>query len=196
MKHLKLLVAAITALGLMAFGGASTASATTLFTDSAHTIDYPAGTTLHLTQVSGTTTVETDTSGNTISTCSNSTIHATTLNTTGTWIAATIDSFTWEGCSQTTDTTAKGSLELMWTSGGSAEVVGKGTKWTSTLFGVSCTYGFGEGTKLGTVGGGSAPVLKINASIPKIEGGFLCPSTEIIHGEYVFTSPHAVFVTS
>lgn len=196
MKHLKLLVAAIAALGLVALGGASTASATTLFTDSAHTIDYPIGTTLHFTQVPGTTTVETGTEGGTLSTCTNSTIHATTLNTTGTWIEANIDAFTWENCSNTTDTVANGKLKIMWTSGTSGEVVGTGTSWTTVIFGVSCTYGLGEGTKLGTLSSGAAPVLKISATTLKTAGGFLCPSTEIIHGEYFLTSPHAMYITN
>jgi hypothetical protein len=196
MKHLKMLVLApVAALGLMALAGAGTASATTLFTDSAHTIDYPVGTTLHFTQVPGTTTVETGTEGSTLSTCTNSTIHATTLNTTGTWIVANIDAFTWENCNQTTDTVTGGKLEIMWTAGTSGEVVGVNTSWTTAIFGVSCTYGFGAGTKLGTIVSGSAPVLKINATIPKVAGGFLCPSTEVIHGEYFLTTPHAMYIT-
>jgi hypothetical protein len=197
MKHLKIFVlAAIAALGLMALAGASTASATTLFTDSAHTIDYPVGTTLHFTQVPGTSTVETGTEGSTLSTCTNSTIHATTLNTTGTWIEANIDAFTWENCDHTTDTTANGKLKIMWTSGTSGEVVGETTKWTTTMAGVSCSYGFGTGTKLGTLSSGEAPLLKINATVPKVEGSFLCPSTEVIHGEYFLTTPHAMYITN
>lgn len=196
MKHLKMLVAAITALGLMALGGASTASATTLFTDSAHTIDYPVGTTLHFTQVPGTTTVETITEGSTMATCTDSTLHATTTNTTGTWIEVLIDSWTWQNCSQTTDTVSSGKLKIMWTSGTSGEVVGESNSWTVQVFGVSCTYGTGTGTKIGTLTSGTEPKLKLTGVTQKVAGGFICPSTEDVHGEYYLTSPHALYITN
>lgn len=50
MKHLKLFgVVVIAALGLMAFAGAGTVSATTLFKDGNLTQTYPAGSTFHAT---------------------------------------------------------------------------------------------------------------------------------------------------
>lgn len=54
MNHLKILgFAAVTALGLMAFIGTGTASATTLSTDAAGTAKYPVGTTFHATLKAG-----------------------------------------------------------------------------------------------------------------------------------------------
>jgi len=197
MKHLKMLgFAAMAALGLMAFVGAGTASATTLATNSAGTVKYAAGTTFHATLETGTSTTWTDTSGNTIATCTVSTVHGTIGTATGTWVGANIGTLTWENCSQTTDTVNTGSLEFMQTTGDEATVVGKGSNWTQQIFGVSCTYGFGEGTTLGTMTGGEAPTLKITATIPKTAGGFLCPSTSIIHAAYIFTSPHALHFVS
>lgn len=187
MKHLKTLVLAAIALSSMAFA-AGTAQATTLFTDSAHTIDYPAGTVLHLTLVPGTSFRQTP------GTCTQSTLSATTTNTTGTAILATVNVFDHGVCSETTDTIAKGSLEIRFTSGSNGEVIGKGNSITSPMFGTSCTYGTGEGTKLGTVTGGSEPVLAMNATVSKIAGNFLCPSTTGWHGEFFITSPHAVFI--
>lgn len=189
MKHLKMFVlAAIAALGLMALGGAGTASATTLFTDPAHTIHYPAGTELHLTLVPGTSFRQTP------GTCTQSTIKAATTNTTGTVISATVSVFDHGVCNETTDTVANGSLEIKFTSGSNGEVTGKGNSLTSTIFGGSCTYGTGSGTKLGTLTGGSEPVLAINATVSKVAGGFLCPSTTGWHGEFFITSPHAVYI--
>lgn len=197
MKHLKVLgLAVLAALGVMSFVGASTAPATTLYTNSAHTIDYPSGTTFHATLAPGTSPTLTDTSGNTIATCTESTVHFDTTATTGTWIPAHITALTWGGCSQTTDTVNAGSLEVMWTSGESGEVVSKGTNVTLNIFGVSCTYGTGEGTKLGNIQSGETPILIITAVIPKTGGGFLCPSTGIWHAVYHITTPHAVYITN
>jgi hypothetical protein len=188
MKYLRIVaLAAAAVLSLMAIA-AGTAQATTLFTNSAHTTDYSAGTVLHLTLVSGTSFRQTP------GTCTQSTIGATTTNTTGTAIVATVNVFDHGVCGETTDTVANGSLEINFTSGSNGEVIGKGNSLTSTMFGVSCTYGTGEGTKLGTVTGGTEPLLTINATVAKVAGGFLCPSTTGWHGEFVFTSPHAVYI--
>jgi hypothetical protein len=76
------------------------------------------------------------------------------------------------------------------------EVRSKGSQVTLNIFGVSCTYGTGEGTILGTITGGEAPELAINAALPKTAGGFLCPGTGVWNAKYIVTSPHAVHITS
>jgi hypothetical protein len=196
MKYLKMMgLAAIAALGLLAFVGAGTASATTLFTDEAKTIAYPKGTTLHATLAPGSTA--TLTSGeNTIATCTGSTVHGTTSSLSGERVPGTISSLTWEGCNQTTHTETTGSLEIEYISGSkptSGTVFGKGSKVKLTIFGTTCAYGTGEGTHLGTLTGGTTPHLTITTTLPRVTGGFLCPSTGIWHATYVVTSPHALF---
>ncbi|MDQ3726101.1 MAG: hypothetical protein M3335_09505 [Actinomycetota bacterium] len=196
MKHLKMLgLAAIAAMGLMAFVGAGTASATTLFTDSAKTIHYPAGTTVDLSMATGKSSLS-KSGSTTIATCTGGTFHGKTANTTGERIQIKNENVTWTGCSQTTHTVSNGSLEIGWTSGTSGEVIGKATQWTYGIFGTSCTYGFGEGVKLGTLTGASAAALKINANVPRTAGGFLCPSTTTWEAEYVITVPHAIYIGS
>jgi hypothetical protein len=101
---------------------------------------------------------------------------------------------TWSGCSQTTHTTAGGTLDIMYTSGTSGEVVGTGFGVTVFIFNVTCTYSAGEGTKLGTLTGGSAPILKIETTVKKTAGGIFCPSTAGWDAEYVVTTPHALYV--
>jgi hypothetical protein len=194
MKYLKMLgLAAIAAMGLMAFVGAGTASATTLFTNSNNTSPYPAGTTIHATLEPGTSAILE--SGSTIiATCTSSTVHGDTTNETGTWIDGPITSLKFEECSQTTHVLATGSLEIMDTGGNTGEVWGKGNSVTLGVFGTSCTYGTGEGVKLGTITGGQEPTLKIDATIPRTAGGFLCPSTGTWTASYLVTSPHAVYV--
>jgi hypothetical protein len=117
-----------------------------------------------------------------------------TASETGEVISANLETLTWGGCAHTTDTIANGKLEIKWTSGTSGEVIGRETQWTETITGVSCTYGFGEGTKLGTISGGEAPVLKIEAVVKKLAGSFFCPEAPTLDAEYVFTEPHAIYV--
>jgi len=197
MKHLKMLgLAVIAALGLMAFVGAGTASATTLATDSAGTTKYAAGTEIHKTLEKNTSVTWTDTSGNTIATCTGSTMKGTIGTATGTWVSVNLGTLTWEGCSQTTDTLKAGSFEIMQTTGDAGEVVSKGMEVTLSIFGVSCVYGTGEGTKLETVTGGEAPTTKATGTVPRVAGGFLCPSTSITHAAYIITTPHALHIVS
>jgi hypothetical protein len=169
---------------------------TSLYTDAAKTIPYSAGTVVDLSLKSGTTTKLTNSSGGVEATCTESTAKGKTASETGEVISTNLETLTWGGCAQTTDTLAKGSLEIKWTSGTSGEVIGRETQWTANLFGVSCTYGFGEGTKLGTIAGGEAPVLKIEAAVKKLAGNFLCPEKPTLDAEYGFTEPHALYVGS
>lgn len=193
MKHLKMFgLAAIVALGLTAWVGSATAQAE-LFTDNAKTIRYATGTVIDLSLKSGTSTKVTS-GGSTIATCTGSTAKGKTSNETGNTISVSIESLTWSGCNQTTDTVANGTLEIKWTSGTSGEVIGKDSQWTMSIFASTCTYGFGGGTKLGTITGGSEPVLTIETTIIKTAGSFLCPSTAGSDAEYTFTEPHALFV--
>jgi hypothetical protein len=195
MKYLKILgLAAVAAMALMAFG-AGTASATKLCTDSACTTVYGAKTEIKSELVSGTSARLTS-GGSTIATCTGSTVSGKTSNESATWIEGEVASasLTWSGCSQTTHTTAGGTLDIMYTSGTSGEVVGTGFGVTVEIFSVSCTYSAGEGTKLGTITGGASPILKIETTVKKSAGSFLCPSTAGWDAEYVVTSPHALYV--
>jgi hypothetical protein len=182
MKHLKMLgLAAIAALGLLAFVGAGTASATTLFKDAAKTEAYGAGTEIKSTLAPGTSALLKSGSV-TIATCTESSAAGTTANATGITVSIDIHIRVTGGCSQTTHTTALGSLSI----NSEGDVTGKGNSVTLGVFGTSCTYGTGEG--------GSPAVLKINAQIPRIAGGFLCPSPGTWTAEYIVTSPSSLYV--
>lgn len=204
MRHLKMLgLVVIAAIGLMAFAGAGTASATAVCT-STTTPEctgadmYGLGTSLHLSLVPGTSLKTTDTSGNVIATCNLSTILADQENTGSATetVKYSVTKVTWEGCSQTTDTIALGTLEIHWISGThNGTGTYKGSEWTDMLFGVSCTYGTGTGTTIGTLTGGAAPTLNVETALNKTAGGFLCPSTIIWEATYLVTEPHAFFVT-
>jgi len=189
-----LCLSAITAMALLGLAGTGAAQAI-LYTDAAKTIPYSAGTVVDLSLKSGTTTKLTAGGGETEATCSESTAKGKVANEPGEPLVV-IETLTWGGCKQTTDTLAKGSLEIRWTSGTSGEVIGRETQWTETIGGLSCTYGFGESTKLGTISGGEAPVLQIEATVKKISGSLLCPEKPTLDAEYEVTEPHALYVGS
>jgi hypothetical protein len=193
MKHLRMLgLAAIAALGLMAFVGAGTASATTLSTDAAGTVKYGVGTEIHSTLKSGTSAILETTEGTTIATCTTSTVRAAIGVATGVWVSGAINVLNFGGCSQVTVVVARGTLEITKGAGDAGTVVGKGSEVTLELFGVSCIYGTGTGTTLGTIAGGKESELAVNAVLPKISGGFLCPATGRWTATYIVTAPHAL----
>jgi hypothetical protein len=190
-------LAAIAVLGLMAFVGAGTASATTFATDAAGTIQYPAGTERHYSLKPGTSGIIEKTDGTPIDTVTEDTIKSKSRNATGTWVEEQIESLTWGSASQTTDTINSGSLEIMQTSGDEGMVVGKGTNVTFGVFGTTCTYGTGEGTTLGTITGGEEAELSINGVVSRTAGNsLLCPSSTRWTTKMRLTSPHALHIVS
>jgi hypothetical protein len=66
---------------------------------------------------------------------------------------------------------------------------------TLTLFGVSCSYGAGSGTKSGTLNTGTRANVTVNSVINKTAGSFLCPSTVKYFGSYTVTHHSQLFVT-
>jgi hypothetical protein len=181
----------------MAVVGVGTASATTLSTDAAGTVKYAVGQETHWSIAPGSFIEWVSTGGSEIATCTESTTKGSIEGSnTGTSVGGSIAVKTWGGCSQTTDNLALGSLSITKTGTDEGSVVGKGSKVTLGVFGVSCVYGTGEGTTLGTIKGGEAPELVVNAALPKIEGGFLCPGSAIYRIREVVTTPHALHIVS
>lgn len=211
MRYIKMLgLAAVAAAALMAFVGAGTASATTLcktVPDASGNCEaawhYPVGTTIHATQEPGTTANLENTSGSTLDTCTESTIHGVTT-TTGSateTVKGHIDAISWGSgttpCTATTDTLALGTLEVhAELPHGRGTLTGAGSKVTVNIFGVSCVYGTGTGTDLGTVTGGNPATIDVNAVIKKEEGGFLCPETTKWTASYIVTSPKPLYVAT
>lgn len=185
------LAAALSAILALALAGS--ASATVLCTDSECSTVYPTGTKIGGGLKSGTTARFTS-GGSTLVTCTGSSIGGTTSNESGATVSGNISELTWNGCSQTTKTVANGALQIAWTSGSNGTVSGTGSEVTVAIFGMSCTYGTGGGTHLGTLTGGEEPTLAISATVPRIAGGFLCPASASWDAEYVITEPHALFV--
>jgi len=201
MKSLKMLaLAAIAALGLMAFVGAGTASATTLCKTSGvnpcpTAWDWPVGTSIHITLQSGKRATLTSPAGTVVATCETLTVTADTEQTSAPVITAPIHTLDWSKCNTTVTNIATGKLTTKWLKGNEAEVTSDGTKVTVVLGGVSCTYSTGEGTKLGTFVGGEKPTMKIETKVKKAEGSFLCPSEPVWDAEVEITEPTPLYPT-
>lgn len=205
MRYLKMLgLTALAAAALMAFVGAGTASATVLCKNNLNTKEcsekYPVGT-KGVGSMVGSGVMET-LSGETLITCSGSTVEETLQNegsaTTTVTGESTGKGITWTGCSTTVTVLSGGAGELHWISGtDNGTVTAKGFEVTTSLFGTSCIYGLGSTMKdWGQVVGGSPGYMEINAVVPKISGGFLCPAETRLTAKYVNTQPEAGYVAA
>ena len=208
MKYVKMLgLAAVAAMALMAFIGASSASATVLCSESGKTTncassgkDYAAATTISASLDSGTSAVLKTTGGLIENTCTTSTVEGPTANTGGATetVRGTVEAakLTFSNCSNTTDVTEGGELEIHWISGtDNGTLTAKNFAVTQILAGITCTYTAGTGTDLGTVTGGSPATLDVNAVVNKSAGGFACPSTAVWVANYTVTSPSPLYVS-
>ena len=206
MKYLKMLgLAAVAAMALMAFLGASSASATVLCSKSGLTTtcskegkDYAAGTPLDASLKPGTKAVL-NASG-IIDECSESTVKGSTANTGGAAETVhgeiTVANLTWGKCTaEKTETVHAGQLEIHWIPGtDNGTVTAKEVAVTVKSAGISCTYGAGTGIDLGTLVGGSPATLSIETEVT-VTGGFLCPPKATWKAEYVVTEPTALWVS-
>jgi hypothetical protein len=201
MKYLKMLgLAAIAGAALMAFIGAGTASAAggALCSTATNpcTSRWATPTAMEFSLSSGTSSKLTDTSGNTLDTCTSSTISGSLTSNPGgaTPASGTNSSITWGGCTVTTDTILPGGWKVESGSGGSGKLTSNiKIEWTTSLFGGTCSFVIDTGVSLGTIvtGIGSAVKAVYNAILRKSSGGFLCPETTKWTAEYVLTKPSA-----
>jgi len=191
MKYIKMLgIAAVAAMGLMAFAGS--ASATELY-NGATTVK--SGTVLDFTLKSGTSALLTETGGSTLDTCTGSTVKGKVTNagSSTTTVTGENTSITWTGCTFPTTTVTLGKLEAHHVTGttnatltADAEI---GVTINTVFFG-SCVYGVKNGTDLGLVTGGNPATFTANAVAVKLSGSaFACPETSKWQASYTSTEP-------
>lgn len=207
MKYVKMLaLAAVAAGALMAFIGAGTASATVLCSTTVEVCpaaqQWPVNTVLDFSVPAGGSLALTDTSGNTLDTCTEGTVEgkltnagSSTTTVTGE-LSTPLDGtgLTWGKCTFTTTTlSTSGKLEVHKIAGTSNGTVTSDSKYEVTInigvFG-SCVYGVEPGTSLGdiTEGKGTGAIFHANASVIRIQNP-LCPATAKWTGTYVLTAP-------
>jgi hypothetical protein len=71
------------------------------------------------------------------------------------------------------DTVTKGTITVHWTSGNNGILTSSGTTAVATRAGLSCAYATSN-TTVGTVTGGNPATLKLEMSVPRHGGSFLC----------------------
>jgi hypothetical protein len=205
MKHVKMLgLAAIAAMALVAFVGASSASATALCktnnTPCPVEWHYPIGTEFHASLDPETTAILKTTGGAIENTCNTSTVKGTTETTGGSTetvgISVPLNGLVFGGCTNTTDVLEGGTLEIHHIAGTmNGTLTAKNFRVTILLGGVTCVYGAGTATDLGTVTGGTMATVDVNGVVNKVEGSFLCPPTAIWEAKYTVTSPEPLYVS-
>jgi hypothetical protein len=205
MKYVKMLsLAAMAATALMAFVGASSASATVL-TDKNGAV-LPAGTVI-------TSTLEEPpavlTGGFKNIECNKSSVGGkiTNAGSATETVKGTIETLTFEECNCEVVVVSKGTLEVHTENNGTVNngngtLTSSGAKVTvncSTIFGnVHCIYTTNN-THLGTLTGsknlnGKTATMDITAKIPQEETNFLCAEESVWHAKYVVTNPDYVDV--
>lgn len=203
MKHLKILgMAVVAAAALMAFVGASTASADVLCTTNT-TEACATGwrvTKLQASLTSGTKAILETTGGETLVTCTESTVEGADTEGSETHEpGGAITALTWGGCSSTTDTITKGklSVETVDLGGGkfTHRVKGFEVVVTTNIAGISCSYGTGTGITIGDLTVGSPAEIDANAEPTKVAGGFLCPSATKWTATYKVTNHTGVWIS-
>jgi hypothetical protein len=211
MKYLKMLALVAVAVGaMMAFIGAGTASASKLCSTKVEPCPagqhWPSGTEFDFSLLGS--SAETDTAGEPINTCTESTIKGKTTNTGSSTetVTADITVLTFDKCTFPTTTNSLGALEIHNIAGtfnGTVTVDTQGGKipevTINTVFFGSCAFGVTNGTSLGdlTEGkgqtattGGEPAILHINAITHKLAGSNLaCPETVKWVATYQLTSP-------
>jgi len=201
MKYAKALsLAVVAAVALMAFIGASTASATALYSGETK---LGVGSEIDASLPSGKSIVLVDPGGEELDRCSSSTLKGTLENAGGS--TATVkkkaNTTTWGSCSFPTTTTTLGGLEFHWIPGTwNATVTWTGFSITvNTIFFGSCVYGVeSTPTHLGTFEGKKVAweIAKLLISIwlkKKLGSNLGCPSEAKLIGEYSVTSPTGLY---
>jgi len=204
MKYLKMLgLAAVAAMALMAFAGSASATVlckTTLTTGCAGGgQDYAAGTEINATLKAGTSALLR--AGFANITCTESTVAGKTENTgsgseTVRGQIETLD-FPAASCNATVHVLKTGELEIHHNAGtDNGTLTGRGSEVTVRIGEVSCTYGTGTGTNLGTLVGGNPAQMNISTNLPKIAGGFLCANPAEWVATYTVTNPKPLYISA
>ena len=200
MKYLKILgLAAVAAAALMAIGGASSASATVLCSTTADPCpagqDWPVNTTLDWSIPAGGSVLQTDTAGEPLNTCKESTVKWTITKTgSSTETVTGLDEETTFGaCTFPTKTLKLANTEIhkiAGTSNGTVTADGVTEITINTLFFGSCVYGVPNGHSIGDITEGNPPTFHVNAITWKLAGSAIaCPETDIWTATYTLTLP-------
>lgn len=202
MKHLKILsLGLVAAAALMAFVGASTASATVL---SGASGNLPAGTVIDA-NVEGTAVLH---AGITNVECTAGTVKGTTSNAGSATetVKGTTSEVTFSNCNCSPIKVSNGTLEIHAIEGSNGNGTLTGSSFTAeitckTIFGnVTCVYATGNGNDLGTLTGSNnlgdkTATMDINAILTRSGGSSLCAAEAEWLANYLVSTPDTLNVT-
>ena len=200
MKYMKMLgLAAVAAMALMAFVGAGTASASGVYGSGGK---LGVGATLDFSLKSGTSASLVNTAGESLDTCTSSTVKGklTVAGDEKTNATGNIETLSWGSCTFPTTTVTLGKLSvdhIAATTNGTVTSDAEIGVTINTVFFGSCVYGVASGTALGTVTGNAAgaATYDANAVAKKLSGSaFACPETSKWTGTYTSTEQTKLYV--
>jgi hypothetical protein len=205
MKHLKMLgLAVMAAAALMAFVGASTASATVICKNNLNTEKcsepYTVGTKGKASLAAGSSALLETTGGEVLVTCTGSTVESSLKNagSAATTVESNVSTMNFTGCSREVKVLKAGYAilhHIPGTDNGTLTTV-ETEVTVNGIFGTSCTYGAGAGMDVGIVVGGNPGSMSLNVVFPKVAGGFICPADARFTGKYTATEPTNAWVAA
>lgn len=133
-------------------------------------------------------------------TCTESTVKSTLANagSAATTVESGISTLTFAKCTNPVVVLKPGKAELHHIAGtdnGTLTTIGTEVTVNVSPFG-SCIYGTGASLDAGVTEGGNPGRMKLNVVVPKVGGGFTCPSEARVTGEYTATSPTNAWVAA
>jgi hypothetical protein len=196
MKFLKTLALVVAMSACLAFAGTGVASATNTVLCPTTLGDcsgeyFTAGTVIHAELATGHVTVH---AGFATFTCAKSTLEGKLA--TSTTPSISITSLSFSECNGTVDVLKKGTLQIHHVGAHTGTVTSEGTEVTYSISSTSCTYGTPTARDFGILTGGSPASLKLEASLTKVAGGFLCANPASWTGHYKITKPNSLYVST
>jgi hypothetical protein len=193
MKHLKSFgLAAIAASALMGLVSVGTASATVTYNGATA---LKVGTVTDYSLKTGTSASLVNTSGESLNTCTTSTLKKkiTNAGSSTTTTTGEVTQLTWGSCTFPTATVILGKLEthhITGTTNGTLTSDAEIGVTINTVFFGSCVYGVKSGTDLGVGTGGNPSTFHVNTVAIKLSGSaFACPETTKFTATYTSTEP-------
>ncbi|MDQ3724622.1 MAG: hypothetical protein M3335_01825 [Actinomycetota bacterium] len=107
-----------------------------------------------------------------------------------TTIEGSINGLSFTSCNGTVHVLKKGKMIIHYTSGSNGTVTSEGWEVTVAIGSTSCTYDTPSATYWGTISGGSPAILKGEALMAKVAGGFLCAAPAPTTRNETITTPN------
>lgn len=206
MKLMKMFgLVALAAVALMAFVGATSASATVLCKTAlkencaAAKWDYNLGTMIKANVEAETEVTFKELGGAVFNSCTAAEYEPETANTGGEGLTITgaVANWTFPTCNLTTKVPEHGKFDVVWQSGTfNGTLTGKEYRITMVFAGNTCGYIRAGTENLGTLTGGMMATIDVHTKMERKEGpAIFCPKELVMDGAYTVTAPEPLYVS-